>query len=377
MASAPSIEIKLTDKIELTELEASLFVLGFFRAYLSFGPDEFVRSLSFKDESIKLASGPGREGILKFVDTIKCQPLLLFAAKPDEFALLLSRIEGAIPSASVSIFSRMYNAFKPIKNKPSFRNEIVAALKSSDDLLRMHAAELLAYAVPLNSDESTALHHCLADTHRTVRVAAAETLFLNGERDHAYIDTCLEALTFPGFGMPHVEGAELVRARAAQSFAIFGDSSPRILEALNNARYDVYSNVRIAANSTLAQLNIFPCDALKRLKVEHVGTAFINVQNGRGSIAFYRSGGEPFLVDVLTLTETTAAASASVVTPVAHTIATPVASHTAAPSSIITDSSVRAAGAAAGAVVGTFLATFIPAALNALFSTPGSHSGPR
>jgi hypothetical protein len=144
------------------------------------------------------------------------------------------------------------------KNKQNHRKEILVNLRDSNDLIRQKSAESLRdLPESLKEDELNLLRDVATyDTYQTVRIAAAEALYIKGikeDKDKSQ-KIVFDLLTYPGFGKPHQDGADLVRERAAKALVILKDCRPEVIKTLTYAMEDPFLNVREAAQNALEQL---------------------------------------------------------------------------------------------------------------------------
>ncbi|RYE11648.1 MAG: hypothetical protein EOP34_12055, partial [Rickettsiales bacterium] len=100
---------------------------------------------------------------------------------------------------------------------------IVEDLTQDNHLLRQETCEILKYSEQSLTTEELFIVCNLAkyDIYQTVRIAAAELLYLKKEvkteEKIEYQKIIEQALSYPGLGNPHQDGADLVRARAAEA----------------------------------------------------------------------------------------------------------------------------------------------------------------
>lgn len=148
---------------------------------------------------------------------------------------------------------------KKIKLRIEARQKLLENLKDPYDVIRQKAAEKLRKSYKFLKEEELCLLRDLAkyDTFQTVRIAAAEALYIKGfdsDRSEAY-KIIIELLAYPGLDNPNHDhdGAEIVRACAAKALGILNSDEPEIIKALNHAAQSSFQNVKIAAENALRQ----------------------------------------------------------------------------------------------------------------------------
>lgn len=169
------------------------------------------------------------------------------------------------PRSAMTLSSEEFEAdfYKP-RNPPN-------TLDNMDDRVRQKAAESLGVSSRnLSEDELNALRAAsYHDIFQTVRLAAAEALYFKGKEDDRPLlhKLVLELLEYPGLGRPHQEGANLVRAYAAQVAGSLDELDETLQAALIHAAQDSFENVRAAARFTLYQCSLHPKPKTEEISV--------------------------------------------------------------------------------------------------------------
>ncbi|MCK4609086.1 MAG: HEAT repeat domain-containing protein, partial [Gammaproteobacteria bacterium] len=150
-------------------------------------------------------------------------------------------------------------ARESIKEMRAQRCNKLGELREYNDLTRQRAAEYFRDCKEALTDSEFGLLRDLAayDVFQTVRIAAAEALYkkgLSADREKAQ-KIVFGLLTYPGFCMPHQDGADLVRERAARALVILNDYRPEVINALKLAVSDPFQNVKVAATEALKHLD--------------------------------------------------------------------------------------------------------------------------
>jgi hypothetical protein len=143
------------------------------------------------------------------------------------------------------------------------RGKFVEMLQHSNDLLRQEMSEKLCTIEGDLLDYELSVLQDLAkhDVYQTVRIAASKALYMKGtEHDRLIAQQIItELLTFPGLGMHHMDGYDLVRETAAETLSFLIENKktefiidPTMLSVLpNSMMYDTFQTVRIAASKVL------------------------------------------------------------------------------------------------------------------------------
>ncbi|MDF2964729.1 MAG: ankyrin repeat protein [Rickettsiaceae bacterium] len=142
------------------------------------------------------------------------------------------------------------------------RSSLIENLKNEDDLFREYTAKALQYlASDLDGKEIETLRELSEyDVYQTVRIAAAETLYLKGNENDKIkaIKVITNLFSYPGPVEEYKEGADLVRTKAIESFLMLiqhnnalalNENQLNLLRNLMN--FDAYQTVRIEAAKAL------------------------------------------------------------------------------------------------------------------------------
>lgn len=171
------------------------------------------------------------------------------------------------------------------------RGKFSEMLHSNDDLFGEQICEKLCnLKEPLQDLELDILRDLMKyDAYQTVRIAASKVLYKKGTEEDKQIAKKIitELLTFPGFGMEHFDGYDLVREKAAEavSFFIKDEEEEFIVDPIlrsdlhNLMMHDAFQTVRIASAKVL-----YLCGNgdNKRLS-EDVMTTLLNYADADGS----------------------------------------------------------------------------------------------
>ena len=143
------------------------------------------------------------------------------------------------------------------------RSKFLEMLQSSNDLFRQEMCEKLCNLIePLQDSEVDILRDLMKyDAYQTVRIAASKVLYIKGMDGDRQIakQIITELLVFPGFGMEHCDGYDLVREQAAEAISFFIKDAkqefmidPLTQSNLHNLMmHDAFQTVRIACAKAL------------------------------------------------------------------------------------------------------------------------------
>ena len=200
------------------------------------------------------------------------------------------------------------------------RLRILEDLSSQNDLVREEAAEWLGkkhlwLIDPLTAPESEQLLALARyDVYQTVRIAAAETLYLRADENIKLemLKIIRNLLQYPGLNQPHHDGANLVRARAIEAIKDIRDSHSETLQALNYAIDDSFLEVRTAARDALRMLSsviepeIHPKSASfyphEAIKLGDLASLKKYIRNRRSNIELRDENGRTLLLAAMLIT---------------------------------------------------------------------------
>ena len=172
------------------------------------------------------------------------------------------------------------------------RSKFLEMLQSSNDLFRQEMCEKLCHLTePLQDSEVDILRDLMKyDAYQTVRIAASKVLYIKGTEDDKQIakEVTTELLTFPGFGMQHFDGYDLVREKAAETISFFIEDAKQefIPDPITQANlrnlmmHDAFQTVRIVC----AKVLYLSGNAEDKRVAEGVITTLVSYTDAGGSI---------------------------------------------------------------------------------------------